>query len=165
MLADFPILKHPPPHETPEVPTTCLRMYNGIAPLHDASIVFLGRAHLSNAFRTAEAQAVWATAYFDGNVKIPPLEQAQREVAYMTALSRKRYPSRGAAGDCLFFGLVWYTDRLLEEVGLRSHRMKGWLADWIEPCLASDLKDVKNEYLAKFSSGVDTSALAKPKVA
>lgn len=151
VLADYPILEHPPPHKTAKVPTTSLRMYNGIAPLEDPSVVFLGRVHLSNAFRTSEAQAIWATAYFDGNVKMPPIEQAQRDIAYMNALSRKRYPSHGAAGDYLFFGLVWYTDRLLEEVGLRSHR-KGWWADWVEPCLASDFKDTKKEYLEKYRS-------------
>ena len=125
VLAEFPILKSPPSHKKPEIPTTTMRLYNYIAPLEDPSVVFLGRAHLSNSFRPAEAQAIWATAYFDGNVKIPSLEQAQREVAYMNAFSRRRYPSQGEAGDFLFFELVWYTDKLLGEVGLKSHR-KGW---------------------------------------
>ncbi|KAL8937035.1 MAG: hypothetical protein Q9216_004624 [Gyalolechia sp. 2 TL-2023] len=149
VLADFPILKDPPPHKASKISTTTLRMYNCIAPLDDLSIVFLGRAHVSNAFRTAEAQAIWATAYFDGHVKIPAPEQARRQIAYMNALSRKRYPSHGMAGDYLFFELIWYTDRLLEEVGLRSHR-KGWWTDWVDPCLASDFEDVKREYLDKY---------------
>ncbi len=149
VLAEFPLLKSPPPHRKPEVPTTTMRLYNCIAPLEDHSAIFLGRAHLSNSFRTAEAQAIWATAYFDGNVKMPSLEQAQREVAYMNAFSRRRYPSHGEAGDFLFFELVWYTDKLLGEVGLKSHR-KGWWADWVEPCLATDFKDAKDEYLGKY---------------
>lgn len=97
----------------------------------------------------AEAQAIWATAYFDGNVKMPSLEQAQREVAYMNAFSRRRYPSHGAAGDYLFFELIWYTDKLLEEVGLKSHRKKWW-ADWVDPCLATDLKGARDEYRNKY---------------
>lgn len=151
VLSKFPILKNPPPHRKAEVSTTPNRLYNCIAPLEDTSILFLGRAHLSNSFRTAEAQAIWATAYFDGNVKIPPLEQAQRDIAYMNAVSRRRYPSRGAAGDFLFFELVWYTDKLLADVGLKSHR-KGWWADWVEPCLALDLKNMPDEYRKKLSS-------------
>ena len=75
VLAEFPILKSPPPHKKPEVPTTTMRLYNCIAPLEDPLVVFLGRAYLSNSFRTAEARAIWATAYFDGNVKMPSLEQ------------------------------------------------------------------------------------------
>ncbi|KAL8672436.1 MAG: hypothetical protein Q9168_003099 [Polycauliona sp. 1 TL-2023] len=146
VLSNFPILEYAPPHIPPKTPTTLLRLYNGIAPLDDPSIVFLGRVHLSNAFRTSEAQAIWATAYFDGNIKMPPRQQAQQSIAYMNAMSSKRYPSRGAAGDNLFFELIWYTDWLLEEIGLRSHR-KGWWADWVEPCLAEDFKGLLGEYV------------------
>ena len=149
VLANFPILRNPPPHKKPEASTTTARLYNCIAPLEDPSVVMLGRAHVSNSFRVAEAQAIWATAYFDGNVKMPSLEQAQREVAYMNAFSRRRYPSHGAAGDYLFFELIWYTDKLLEDVGLKSHR-KGWWADWVEPCLATDFKNVKDGYRKKY---------------
>ena len=149
VLAEFPVLKTQPPHKIPEVPTTTIRLYNCISPLEDPSVVFLGRAHLSNSFRAAEAQAIWATAYFDGNIKMPSLEQAQREVAYMNALSRRRYPSHGTAGDFLFFELVWYTDKILGEVGLKSHR-KGWWADWVEPCLATDFEGAKDEYRNKY---------------
>ncbi|KAL8991774.1 MAG: hypothetical protein Q9169_007663 [Polycauliona sp. 2 TL-2023] len=151
VLSDFPILEHAPPHIGPMDQNTPLRLYSGIAPLDDTSIVFLGRVHLSNAFRTSEAQAIWATAYFDGNVKIPPRQQAQQRVAYMNALSGKRYPSRGGAGDYLFFELIWYTDRLLEEIGLKSHR-KGLCADWVEPCLASDFKNLLQEYIGMYRS-------------
>ena len=149
VLAEFPILETPPPYKKHTVSTTTTRLYNCIAPLNDPSVVMLGRAHLSNSFRMAEAQAIWATAYFDGNVKLPPLEQAQRDIAYMNACSRRRYPSHGAAGDYIFFELISYTDKLLGEVGLKSHR-KGGLADWVEPCLATDFKDAKDEYRNKY---------------
>lgn len=149
VLAEFPYLEHPPPHRKSNFPTTTIRLYNCIAPLEDSSVVFLGRGQVSNSFRTAEAQAIWATAYFDGIISLPPLRQAQQEVAYMNAFSRRRYPSRSAAGDFLFFELVWHTDKLLNHVGLKSHR-KGWWSDWVEPCLARDLKDMKNEYRKKY---------------
>lgn len=45
----------------------------------------------------------------------------------------------------MFFELVWYTDRLMKEVGINSHR-KGWWADWVEPCLACDFRHVTDEY-------------------
>ena len=150
ILEKFLILQNPPPHNEPHVSTTTLRLYNGIAPLEDDSAVFLGRALLSNSFRTAEAQAIWATAFFDGNLKMPSLDQAQLEVAYMNAFSKKRYPSNGAVGDNYFFELVWYTDKLLADVGLKSHR-KGWWADWVEPCLTTDFRHMKDEYLRRFS--------------
>ena len=149
VLADFPQLKHPPPHRNSNVATTTARLYNCIAPLEDNSVAFLGHAHLSNSFRTAEVQAIWTTAYLDGSISLPPLEQAQREVAYMNAFSKRRYPSHGATGDFLFFELVMYTDKLLRDVGLKSHR-KGWWSDWVDPCLATDLQGIKDEYRQKY---------------
>ncbi|PQE12547.1 hypothetical protein CJF30_00002425 [Rutstroemia sp. NJR-2017a BBW] len=150
VLTKFPQLAHPPPNLRPTTPTTTSKLYKGIAPLSDQSIVFLGHIDISNSFRAAEAQAIWSTAYFDNKVTMPPLEQAQKDVAYMNAFSKRRYPTHGQKGDCFFFELVWYTDALMDEVGLRSHRRKGWWGDWVEPCLAEDFKDVVGEYRRKF---------------
>lgn len=154
ILKQYPILASPPPDCKPigDTSLTPARLYHGIASLADTSIVFLGRARVSNNFRGAEAQAVWATAYWDEHLTLPPFKQAQREVAYMNAFSRRRYPSRGVDGINFHTDLVWYTDRLLCEAGLTSHR-KGWWEDSDEPCLASDFKDCKDEYIAKYRSG------------
>ncbi|PQE08135.1 hypothetical protein CJF31_00008207 [Rutstroemia sp. NJR-2017a BVV2] len=150
VLTKFPQLAHPPPNLRPTTPTTTSKLYKGIAPLEDQSIVFLGHIDISNSFRAAEAQAIWSTAYFDNKVTMPPLEQAQKDVAYMNAFSKRRYPTHGQKGDCFFFELVWYTDALMNDVGLGSHRRKGWWGDWVEPCLAEDFKDVVVEYRRKF---------------
>jgi dimethylaniline monooxygenase (N-oxide forming) len=106
---------------------------------------------MSNSFRAAEAQAMWSTAYFSGHLALPTLAEMQQSVAYMNAFSRRRYPSHGQKGDCVFFELVWYTDHLLAEVGLKSHRPGWWKwAYWVEPYLARDLVGVKEEYRRKF---------------
>ena len=153
IISDFPFLEQSPAYQRSfsSTTTSSSRLYNCIAPLNDSSIVFLGRGHLSNSFRVAEAQAIWATAYFDGSISLPPPKQAERQVAYMSAFSKRRYPSRGSAGDFFFYESTWYTDRLIEEVGLKSHRGKGWWwDDWLEPCLASDYKDMVMEYRQKY---------------
>ncbi|CAG8978239.1 hypothetical protein HYALB_00009136 [Hymenoscyphus albidus] len=147
VLANFPQLANPPPFRE-RAPTTTAKLFKGIAPLEDHSIAFLGHVNISNSFRAADAQAIWATAYFDGSIRLPPLEEMKKEVAYMNAFSKRRYPSQGQTGDCLMFELVWYTDNLLGDVGLKSHR-KGWYSDWVEPCLAADFKDAANEYKKK----------------
>ena len=152
VLERFPQLANPPPYFHHSNKTTTLRLYNCMAPLTDDSIVFLGNIQLSNSFRTAEAQATWATAYFDGVVKLPELEQAEKEVAYMNAFSRRRYPSHGSMGDYFHFDLVGYTDKLLNDVGVKSHRKGWWWQDLTSPCIASDLRDVKDEYLSKYRS-------------
>lgn len=148
VLASFPQLACPPPHRKPKGITTTAKLYKGILPLEDRSIVFLGHLDISNGFRSAEAQGIWTTAYFDGNVKLPSLTQMQKEVAYMNAFSKRRYPSRGQKGDCIFFELVWYTDDLLANVNLVSHRKGPW-SDWIEPCLQVDFKGIVGEYRSK----------------
>lgn len=149
ILGEFPMLASPPPPGTVEGRLTPARLYNGIASLYDSSIVFLGRTHISNAFRRAEAQAIWATAYLDGSVTLPTPEEAKREVAYMNAFSKWRYPAFGSDGLYFFNDLLGYTDKLLRDVGLSSHR-KDWWTDNNKPCLASDFRDVKDEYLSLY---------------
>lgn len=148
---DFPILLNPPPSgkAVADADLTPARLYQGIAPLTDPSVVFLGRARMSNGFFRAEAQAVWATAYWDGLLKLPPPKQAQTKVAYMNAFSRRRYPYGGGDGLNFHKDLIWYVDGLLSEAGLTSHR-KGWWEDWSEPFTISDLKDCRDEYLARY---------------
>ena len=128
-------------------------MYNCIAPINDDSVAFAGHIYLSNAFRPAEAQAIWITAYFDHKVKLPPQEELEKEVAYMTAFSKRRYPSRGATGNYFHYEVVNYTDKLFRDVGLVSHRKGWWWQDLVYPCLASDLRGMKDEYISKFGSG------------
>ena len=151
ILIKFPILSQPPSNCKPVGNTnlTAARLYHGMASLTDPSVIFLGRARMSNNFRGAEAQAIWATAYWDGHITLPPFRVAQREVAYMNAFSRRRYPTRGFDGINFHADLVWYTDKIVAEAGLTSHR-KSWWEDPEEPCLASDFRDCKEEYLAKY---------------
>lgn len=149
VLASFPLLENPPPSRKIDALTTTAKLYKGIAPLQDHSIAFLGHIDSSNSFRAAEVQAIWTTAYFDGSINMPPPEQAQKEVAFMNAFSRRRYPSRGQKGDCVFGELIWYSDDLLQDVGLKSHQ-KGLWSNWVEPCLQADLKNMPNEYRKKY---------------
>ena len=149
VLEQFPVLASPPPHFKRPAKSTGTRLYNGITPLSDDSIAFLGHILLSNSFRNAEAQAIWTTAYFDKNFRLPKTEQAEREIAYMNAFSKRRYPSHGATGAYFHFDLVGYTDKLMRDIGLNSHRKGSWWSDLTSPCLASDFKDIKDEYLSK----------------
>jgi hypothetical protein len=152
ILQTFPILGHPPPDAKPvggDTNLTPARLYQGMAPLNDSSILFLGRARMSNNFRAADAQAIWATAYWDGHVSLPPSDEVKRQVAHMNALSRRRYPTRGVDGINFHADLVHYTDKLACEAGIFSHR-KGWWEDPEEPCLASDFRDCAEEYRGRY---------------
>ena len=103
VLEQFPVLASPPAHFKRPAKSTGTRLYNGIAPLSDDSIAFVGHVLLSNSFRNAEAQAIWTTAYFDKNFRLPETEQAESEIAYMNAFSKRRYPFAWGDGCLLPF--------------------------------------------------------------
>ncbi|MCJ1246719.1 monooxygenase [Trapelia coarctata] len=149
VLASFRQLAHPPPYYQRPVTHTPYRLYKHITPLCDAearSIVFIGHIHVGSYFRAVESQAIWATAYLDGKLALPSEEKRREEVALFTAWCRRRYLSNGQGGNWMTFELVGYTDSLLKEVGLRSHR-KGWWRDLFEPCTAKDLRGLREEYV------------------
>lgn len=153
IMRRFPHLAHPPAHAETPVRTTPYRLYNGIAPLHDDhSIVFIGYALVFNYFRLAESQALWATAHLDGRLALPSLAARQEEVALFNAYCRRRYLSNGRLGTWLFFDIMGYTDRLLAQLGLSSHRRSGWFSDFCKPNPPSDLVGLWDEYMAKYGA-------------
>ena len=99
-----------------------------------------------------EAQSLWATAYLDKKLVLPSAEERLEEVALFTAWCRRRYLNNGEKGNWMTFELVGYTDRLLEQLGLKAHR-KGWFKDLFEPCRASDFKGLEEEYVKKYEEG------------
>ncbi|KAL8718411.1 MAG: hypothetical protein Q9225_004454, partial [Loekoesia sp. 1 TL-2023] len=153
VLKRFPMLANPPKHYHNPVTHTPYRLYNGIAPLNDNSIAFVGHVLVANYFRVVECQAIWATAYLDGKVDLPSLEQRQKDVAFFVAWCRRRYLSNGDRGHWLAADQTGYTDTLFRELGLSSHR-GFWLWDSFLPSTMKDLRSLRAEYIAKF--GQDT---------
>lgn len=147
-LKRFPVLCEPPSHRAPTSALSPFRLYKGMLPPHDHSIIFLGKLMLGNHFRNAEVQALWAVAALDGTVCFPSTEDIDAEIADTVAWCRKRYLSKGELGNWLYFDMVPYTDMLLEQLGLKSHR-KTWLKDLLAPCVARDLRGLVNEYRTK----------------
>ena len=154
VLSRFPHLGHPPTYRELEPMYTPFRLFNAMAPPVDAtdhSIVFLGKMVVGNNFRTAEAQALWAVAYLDGKIdaKTSTMEDS---VATTVAWDRRRYLNKGQLGSWFYFDVVAYADMLLEHLGLSSHRQKGWFGNLMDPCFASDLRGLVNEYKARHGS-------------
>ncbi|KAL8692659.1 MAG: hypothetical protein Q9218_002359 [Villophora microphyllina] len=149
VLERFPFLANPPKHYHAPVTHTPYRLYNGIGPLKDCSIAFVGHVLVANYFRVAECQAVWATAFLDGKINLPPLEQRRKEVALFVAWCRRRYLSNGDRGHWMSAEQTGYTDRLFHGLGLSSHR-RFWLWDSFVPSSGKELHCVRAEYVAKF---------------
>ena len=96
---------------------------------------------------------MWATAYLDRRLTLPSLEIRREEVALFTSWCRRRYLNNGEKGNWMTFELIGYTDQLLEQLGFTSHR-KGWFRDLFEPCVASDLVGLKDEYMNKYGCDI-----------
>ena len=153
VLYKFPVLANPPAYYKKPVRTTPYRLYNGIAPLRDDSIAFIGHVLVGNYFSVAECQAIWATAHLDGKLPLPSLEQREAEIALFTAWCRRRYLNNGEKGNWMTFEFIVYSDKLLHEVGLSSHR-KGWFKHFFSPCMSRDLHGLRDEYMAKYGNKV-----------
>ncbi|KAL8941110.1 MAG: hypothetical protein Q9216_002442 [Gyalolechia sp. 2 TL-2023] len=128
ILSRFPTLKNPPVYRKIKPKETPFRLYKAMAPPADDShsIVFLGKMVVGNNFRTAEAQALWAVAYLDGDIRhLPSQILKEREVAETVAWDRRRYLNKGELGSWFYYDVVDYADALFEQLELSSHRQKG----------------------------------------
>lgn len=149
ILSRFPALSNPPTYRKIEPKETPFRLYKAMAPPADDShsIVFLGKMVVGNNFRTAEAQALWAVAYLNGELRRPPSQkQKETEVAETVAWDRRRYLNKGELGSWFYYDVVDYSDGLFEQLGLSSHRQKGWKRNLLEPCFAADMTSIGDEY-------------------
>lgn len=126
VIKRFPILASPPPHVLKRVYTTPYRLYHGIAPINDSSIVFINSIVAGNMFFNAEIQAMWAVAYFDGNVTLPPRDEMERDIATNIAYMKRRYLSSGQSGNFMVFDMIPYADRLMGEMGVTKAWEKSW---------------------------------------
>lgn len=142
----YPLLANPPAHSHKNIEMTPYRLYNGIAPLNDDSILFMNHITAGNKFFAAEAQAIWAVAYFDEKIILPSIEEREKKIATWIAWCRRRYLSNGERGNFAAFDSVPYVDKLLNDIGLTAHR-KGWLRDLFEPLRPVDLGKAWREYL------------------
>lgn len=148
ICSKFPLLANPPKHTHQKIDTTTYRLYQGMAPVQDDSILFMNHLGTGNKLLVAEAQALWAVAYFDKQMTLPSRHDMEKIIAEWIAFSRRRYLSNGELGNAINFESITYTDRLLEEMDLLAHK-KGWLKHWFEPFRPCDLGKAWAEYLQK----------------
>lgn len=156
VLATFPQLANPPPVHLEPITGTPYRLYRNVVPLcesgdasKDRSIVFIGQVGVGNYFPLVECQSMWTTAYLDGKLDLPSMEEQAKDVALFTMWCRRRYLSNGRRGNAIIFELIGYTDMLLRDLGLRSNR-KGWFKDIFYPVWARDFRDLKAEFMEKY---------------
>lgn len=151
ILARLPILAYPPAYLKKDPPTTPYRLYRSIVPIHDSSIVFLGRMSIINGWRVAEVQSLWAVAALDGRIHERQATAAmEKDVAETVVWCRRRYLNKGLLANWFLWDCIAYTDQLLEELGLKSHLGKEGM---LSPCRAKSLRGLLDEYRAKYPAG------------
>jgi dimethylaniline monooxygenase (N-oxide forming) len=149
ILRRFVMLRNPPKHYHRYESRTPYRLYHTMAPIHDDSILFMNHVVAGAKLFAAEAQAIWAVAYWDRAFTLPSVAEREDDIAHMIAWNKRRYLSNGELGHFAAFDSVPYVDRLLDEIGVTSHRKKGWLGNMFAPIMPADLGRVWREYLTR----------------
>ncbi|KAK2741116.1 hypothetical protein FQN57_005717 [Myotisia sp. PD_48] len=138
-----------------------LRLVRFIAPprLTDRSIVFLGTTLSTETTMIAQAQSLWATAYFADKLNMrstaipaPELHRPDSvdwEIALHSEFGRFRYPGGlGKRNPDFIFDALPYVDLLLGDLGLNPYRKGGFFADHFTPYKLSDYKGLVEEWKA-----------------
>ena len=161
ILTRFQSIAQPPAYRKMKPTQTPFRLYKSMVPVADEpdrSLIFLGRMVVGNNFRAAEAQALWAVSYLEGKLLLIKASEEktnrqdairrmmEEDIAETVAWCRRRYLNKGETGAWFYFDVIDYTDMLLAQLGLTSHRRKGWWENLYSPCLAQDLKDLVSEF-------------------
>ncbi|KAK5720282.1 hypothetical protein LTR15_007555 [Elasticomyces elasticus] len=158
VLQRWPSMKQTAKFKRNAVTTTPYRLYRYTVPIHDHSIAFLGIPLVPNSYHTALVQALFAIACLDGKIDLPSPEAMEEDIAFVNAWCRTRYPAHGYKGNVLEMEMLSFTDSLLGQLGLSSHRLpeearktwKGWWADAVDPVLAKDYAGTLEEYRQKY---------------
>ena len=98
IMLQLPLLRETPiiPGKPHVVPSSILyRLYRHITPATNPqdtpSIAFVGMLRTTGAPLVFEAQALWATAYLTGRIKLPPEQEMHWDTALVNAWIKRRY--------------------------------------------------------------------------
>lgn len=86
ILGRFVMLRNPPKHYHKYETRTPYRLYHTMAPIHDDSILFMNHVVAGAKLFAAEAQAIWAVAYWDKAFTLPSVAERENDIAYQKPL-------------------------------------------------------------------------------
>ncbi|KAI1210835.1 uncharacterized protein F4807DRAFT_40473 [Annulohypoxylon truncatum] len=151
---------------TPYTSLTPYMLYRFLVPasprfLRTRDIAFAGMlSNLSNA-TTAHISGLWISAFFAGKLAMDvsststsPDENALERLRYETVLHNRwgkwRYPTDwGTKRPSFTFDAVPYFDLLQRDLGLSPHRKGGWFAEFTQPYMPKDYRDITDEWMRK----------------
>lgn len=125
--------------------TIRFRLYHFIVPPSGETfklrnLAFIGMHQSIHTVMVAQAQALWATAFFQGRVPVLSagnIDRLRYETYLESEYARCRRPKEGAGSDGKYLDLVFdtvpYVDLLLDDLGVRTKRKTSWVRDIFEP--------------------------------
>lgn len=136
------------------------QLYRAIIPpsermLKLRNVAFIGMHQAVHTTMIAQAQALWATAFFDG--LIPSISAKhdtplRYEMHLESEYQRLRRPKEGAGAGGQYLDLVFdtlpYVDSLLEDVGVKTKRKEVWWQDLLLPYTLRDYRGIVQEWMA-----------------
>ncbi|EON97304.1 putative flavin-binding monooxygenase-like protein [Phaeoacremonium minimum UCRPA7] len=160
ILEDFPILKDQPQLRFQRRPAEPLRYYRFMVPpgqLKKRNIAFAGMISSVSTAICATAQGIWISAFMDGKLEreAKTQEEITQEIMLHTQWGKWRYPcGYGASLPDLVFEGIPYTDMLLKDLGIKSHRKPSLYKELTQAYAPADYNGVMDEWKAK--SGTKT---------
>jgi cation diffusion facilitator CzcD-associated flavoprotein CzcO len=176
ILQRFPSLKNQPARSSKYKPLKPLgdgtaspevqrpyRLYRFMVPpalIEDRTIAFVGIVHTINTPLIAQAQALWLTAYLDGDLlsmddegkfdrhdpKLSLQDRVRQETMLQTQYGKWRYPGSSKRYPDFIFDCIPYLDMLLSDLGLPQHRKKSWFKECFTPYGQEDYRGLVEEW-------------------
>lgn len=136
-----------------------LRLYHSIlspskSVLQRRNLVYLGMHQSVHTVIVAQAQALWATAFFQGRITSlgqKSAEQLRYDAHVETEYERIKRPKEGGGARGQYLDLVFdtlpYVDSLLQEIGVRTRRKTSWLGEVFVPYTVRDYRGIVREWV------------------
>lgn len=118
------------------------------------NLAFIGMHQSVHTTMIAQAQALWATAFFDG--RVPSLsakgdECLRYETYCVSEYQRLRRPKKGAGAGGQYLDVVFdmlpYVDSLLEDIGVQTKRKGAWWQEVFQPYTLRDYRGIVREWM------------------
>lgn len=129
-------------------PAGRFRLYRHILPPGEPCMGFIGYASSGNAPLTSEVSAHWLSQYFQGQMGLPSRNDMDKDIDRVLEWTAKVFPEQPEA---YFIGgyIAHYTDWLLRDMGLRTHRTDSFFSEHLGPFWADRYRNIAEERRSK----------------
>ncbi|GIL87019.1 hypothetical protein Vretifemale_15187, partial [Volvox reticuliferus] len=119
-----------------------LYLYRHVLPPLVRNIAFVGTANSLNNPLTSYLQIKWLVACLQQRVRLPEPHEMLRDMQRQTRWQRRKLPPQADRASMIGIYSHYYHDRLLKDMGLRTHRKRNLLRECFEPYTTADYQDL-----------------------